>query len=440
MTLRVEGIGKQYLPPPWYLRPVIRAAMSEPVDALRDVSFSVESGEVVGLIGPNGAGKTTLLKIVSTLLVPTAGSVVLDGIDAVASPERALRRLGLLLTEDRSTYWRLSGRSNLEFFGVLAGLKPDVARARADELLARMGLADRDRRVMGYSSGMRSALGIARAIIAEPSLIVLDEPTRSLDPLAAVQVGTMLREQAAAGRSVLLSSHRMDEVAAVCDRVILIFDGSVRYCGPADVGGQGDAARNLLALLTRETGAVVNDDGGAGERVRPDGRDRPARLRDRTVVPVRDVRALRRDPVDGRDLLLHRPDRRPRPPRSVPRRLLRVRDGGAPGGDRLGRRPRQLHRDHPERAGRRDARGAPGDADLAAHAVRGRLDRPRRPGADRDEPHLRRRDRGRCPLRGVRHGDGALRAAADPGGVRGRSARYRPRSSCSASGAIPSRP
>jgi ABC-2 type transport system ATP-binding protein len=253
MTLRVEGIGKQYLPPPWYLRPVVRAASNEPVDALRDVSFSVDSGEVVGLIGPNGAGKTTLLKIVSTLLVPTAGSVVLDGIDAVADPERARARLGLLLTEDRSTYWRLSGRRNLEFFGVLAGLKPDVARARADELLVRMGLAERDRRVMGYSSGMRSALGIARAIIAEPSLIVLDEPTRSLDPLAAVQVGRMLREQAAAGRSVLLSSHRMDEVASVCDRVILIFDGSIRYCGPADVGGQGDAARNLLELLTRET-------------------------------------------------------------------------------------------------------------------------------------------------------------------------------------------
>jgi ABC-type multidrug transport system ATPase subunit len=252
MTLRVEGIGKTYLPPPWYLRPVLRAASNEPVDALREISFSVEPGEIVGLIGPNGAGKTTLLKVVSTLLTPSAGSLTIDGLDALAQPHEARKRVGLLLTEDRSTYWRLSGRRNLEFFGVLSGLTPEVARARADELLHRMGLADRDRRVMGYSSGMRASLGIARAIIAEPSLVILDEPTRSLDPRASSRVGALLQEQAEQGRSVLLSSHRMDEVASLCDRVVLLLDGSMRYYGEPDVEGQGDKIRSLLQLFEPE--------------------------------------------------------------------------------------------------------------------------------------------------------------------------------------------
>jgi ABC-2 type transport system ATP-binding protein len=250
MSLQISGVGKQYLPPPWYLKPIIRMASSKPVDALRDVTFTVEPGEVVGLVGPNGAGKTTLLKIIATLLEPSAGTVQIDGIDVVESPAAARERLGLVLTGDRATYWRLDGRQNLEFFGVLAGWTRDDARERATALLERLGLAERDRRVMGYSSGMRAALNVARAIMAEPSLIILDEPTSSLDPMASVNVGQLLREQAGLGRSVLLSSHRMDEVARWCDRVVIIIDGQVRHIGPT---GEGErAGRDLLEILERE--------------------------------------------------------------------------------------------------------------------------------------------------------------------------------------------
>jgi ABC-2 type transport system ATP-binding protein len=252
MTLQVDEISKRYDPPSWLLRPVVRSASNVAVEALRGVTFEVLPGEVVGLIGPNGAGKTTLLKIVSTLLLPSSGRVMVDGIDAVRRARQARERLGLVLTEDRSTYWRLDGRANLEFFGVLGGLPPQVARRRADEMLERLGLSGRDRRVMGYSSGMRSALGIARAILTEPSVIVLDEPTRSLDPIASVEVGALLREQAAEGRSVLFSSHRMDEVVDYCDRVLVLVDGTLRHVGPANLGDDGEAVRHLRDLLMPE--------------------------------------------------------------------------------------------------------------------------------------------------------------------------------------------
>jgi ABC-2 type transport system ATP-binding protein len=252
VSLQLEGVGKQYMRAPWYLRPFVRTASTTMVDALRDVTFDVAPGEIVGLVGPNGAGKTTLLKIISTLLEPTTGSVTIDGVDVIAEPRQAREKIGLVLNGERATYWRLDGRQNLEFFGVLAGLPLPDARLRATELLERLGLADRDRRVMGYSSGMRAALNVARAVMAEPALIILDEPTRSLDPLASVKVGKLLREQADTGRSVLLSSHRMDEVATWCDRVVVLIDGSVRHVGPIGTGDFHKAAGELLEILERE--------------------------------------------------------------------------------------------------------------------------------------------------------------------------------------------
>jgi ABC-2 type transport system ATP-binding protein len=255
VRLRVDGLGKRYPRPPWYLRPVMRVASDTEVEALRDVSFHVDPGEIVGLIGPNGAGKTTLIKIISTLVTPTAGSVEVEGFDVVDEPAAVRARLGLVLTDERTVYWRLDGRQNLEFFGVMAGLAPAAARRRAGELLEAVGLASRDKRVMGYSSGMRSALNLARAVMAEPSLLVLDEPTRSLDPLASAQIGELLRSETGRGRAVLLASHRMDEVASLCDRVVVLVGGEVRFVGPPEDVTEGPGGMQLIELLRREAGA-----------------------------------------------------------------------------------------------------------------------------------------------------------------------------------------
>jgi ABC-2 type transport system ATP-binding protein len=244
--LRIARLSKVYLPPPWWLRIAAKTAADEPVEALRDVSLAVDRGEIVGLIGPNGAGKSTLIRAVAGLVEPTAGQVLVDGFDVVQEPLAAKRRLGLVLTDDRGLYWRLDGRWNLEFFGVLAGLPRPVARRRAVQALADAGLADRDRLVFGYSSGMRSRLNIARALVADPPVLVLDEPTRSLDPVASVEVNTLLRRLAEQGRAVLLSSHRLDEVAGFCDRIVVLVGGTVRYSGPPSAPGTASLADLLL--------------------------------------------------------------------------------------------------------------------------------------------------------------------------------------------------
>ena len=249
--LDVHGVSKRYEPPPLALRPFIRLAAKGSVDALVDVSLEVAPGEIVGLLGPNGAGKTTLIKIIAGLLDPNGGMVLVDGFATNGDVWEVRRRLGLVLPDERGLYWRLNGRRNLEFFGMLHGLTRKAARARADELLETMELADRDKLVFGYSSGMRARLSIARALMVDPPLLVLDEPSRSLDPLASDEIMTLLRRQADTGRAILMSSHRLDEVAAVCDRVVALARGRVLYDGEIPTG---DSIVSLRGLLTRSAG------------------------------------------------------------------------------------------------------------------------------------------------------------------------------------------
>jgi ABC-2 type transport system ATP-binding protein len=249
--LEVDRVWMRYELPPRFLRPLVRAAAKEPTLALRDVSFSTGTGEVVGLVGPNGAGKTTLVKLVTTLLDPSQGRIVVDGHDTRREGGAVRARIGIVLAEDRGLYWRLTGRQNLELFGVLSGLSRPEALRRADELLEWLDLAARDKLVFGYSTGMKARLGLARALIARPPLIVLDEPTRSLDPLATTQIHETLRRLARDGHTVLLSSHRLDEVVGLCNRVVVLVQGTVRYVGtPSELGG--DQARALGELLAAE--------------------------------------------------------------------------------------------------------------------------------------------------------------------------------------------
>jgi ABC-type multidrug transport system ATPase subunit len=252
--LRVDGLSKEYAPPPPWLRPLVRVAGRVSVPALRDVSFEVRPGEVVGLVGANGAGKTTIFKIVGTLVEPTSGRAFVDGIDVVADPLQARRRLALILSDERGLYWRLTGRQNLEFFAVLRGIPRPAARIMAAELLERVGLAEVDKLVFGYSSGMRTRLNLARGLLGDPGLLLLDEPTRSLDTVASAAVGHLLVDLAAEGRAILFSSHRLDEIAGLCQSVVVLVEGKVRHIGPVrELGPSPDgAAQALAALLARE--------------------------------------------------------------------------------------------------------------------------------------------------------------------------------------------
>lgn len=229
--LEIRDVSRSYRPQTGMMRAFLRAAVRAEVLALDNVTLHARKGRIHGLVGPNGAGKTTLIRIISGLLSPDSGSVGVAGVDPDADRHSASKKLGLVLADDRSLYWRLTGRQNLEFHGSLHGLSRAAARSRADQLLAEFGLAERDRLVFGYSTGMRAKLGIARALVHDPPVIVLDEPTRSLDPIAAAEVCAMLERLAAAGRTVLLSSHRLEELERTAHDVSVLIGGRIRYSG-----------------------------------------------------------------------------------------------------------------------------------------------------------------------------------------------------------------
>ncbi len=229
--LVVDRVVRSYSPPSGILRLVTKSAVDHTVVALDDVSLIAEPGRIRGLVGPNGAGKTTLIRIVAGLLAPDSGEVSVAGHDPSTDRRSAGRALGLVLADDRSLYWRLTGRQNLEFHGVLHGLSRTQASRRAGQLLERVGLSGRDRKVFGYSTGMRAKLAIARALAHDPAVLVLDEPTRSLDPVAAGEVCAMLRDLASEGRTLVLSSHRLEELERTADDVTVLVEGRIRFDG-----------------------------------------------------------------------------------------------------------------------------------------------------------------------------------------------------------------
>jgi ABC-2 type transport system ATP-binding protein len=248
--LQVQGVRRTYQPVKGFLRALTRTATDVPVEALRGIDFTVRRGRILGLVGPNGAGKTTLIRIVAGLLDPDEGRVLVNGHDPSVDHVAAARSVGLVLADDRSLYWRLTGRQNLEFHGALYGLSRAAASARADEVLATAGLDDVTRRVFGYSTGMRARLAIARALIADPPVLVLDEPTRSLDPLAARDTCDMLRNLADGGRAVLLASHRLEELERIADDIAVLIDGRVQFLGSLEeLRVQGDTIMTRLEQL-----------------------------------------------------------------------------------------------------------------------------------------------------------------------------------------------
>ena len=204
------------------------------VQAVQGVSFTAADGQITGLLGPNGAGKTTSLRMLYTLVKPDCGTVLVDGIDAFADPIAARQRLGVL-PDARGLYKRLTARENIEYFAALQGLEPALARTRIDALVTALDMQDIiARRTEGFSQGERVKTAIARALVHEPRNIVLDEPTNGLDVLATRSLRRFLQQLRAEGRCVLFSTHIMQEVAALCDRVVIIARGRVVAAGTPD--------------------------------------------------------------------------------------------------------------------------------------------------------------------------------------------------------------
>jgi ABC-2 type transport system ATP-binding protein len=242
LAVEVRGLCKSF-PRRRSLRELARRpwARATRVDALRSIDLSIQRGEVVGLLGPNGAGKTTLIKILCGLVLPESGTATILGTPA-QSHARA-RLLGLVHAEERSFYWRLTARENLEFFARLHGLSDPLRRRRVDELLERVELSrDADRRFGDFSSGMRQRLAIARALLADPPVILMDEPTRSLDPVHAAHLRDWIKQQLhrREHKTILVATHNLREAEALCDRVAIIAAGELRaMASPAELRQAG---------------------------------------------------------------------------------------------------------------------------------------------------------------------------------------------------------
>jgi ABC-2 type transport system ATP-binding protein len=221
--------------------------------ALRGVSFDVPYGQVVGLLGPNGAGKTSCVKVLTTLLTPTSGSAVIAGADVVRQPTLVQRRCGVSFGGDKGLYEQLSAVDNLRFFGTMYGLHGAALRRRAAELLETVRLADRATdKVRVFSRGMRQRLHIARALLHDPQVLFLDEPSSGLDPESARDLRALvgvLREQ---GRAVLLTTHDLVEAESVCDEILILIDGRIaRRASPLQL--REEAARSMGTVIEFQT-------------------------------------------------------------------------------------------------------------------------------------------------------------------------------------------
>jgi ABC-2 type transport system ATP-binding protein len=196
--------------------------------ALDQVSLEVAAGSVLVLLGPNGSGKTTTLKLISTMLLPDAGRVLVQGADTTGNADAVRARVGFAVATERSFFPRLSARENLDFFAALDDIPRKARAQRVDQLLSQTGLRDSaDTLVMKFSSGMYQRLGIARALIKKPSVVLLDEPTRSLDPGSAAQFWNLVRELPTRSATVILATHNFNEAVAVGNQVAILFKGSL---------------------------------------------------------------------------------------------------------------------------------------------------------------------------------------------------------------------
>ena len=231
------------------------------VTAVDGVSFTAHDGQITGLLGPNGAGKTTTMRMLYTLMTPDRGTVTVDGIDAARDPVAVRRALGVL-PDARGVYKRLTARENIAYFGELHGLSSKQIAERTKALSDALDMGDiLDRQTEGFSQGQRTKTAIARALVHDPRNVILDEPTNGLDVMTTRAMRGFLRQLREEGRCVIFSSHIMQEVAALCDRIVIIAKGTVVAAGTAaelrEQAGEDNLEDAFVKVIGSEEGLLA---------------------------------------------------------------------------------------------------------------------------------------------------------------------------------------
>ncbi len=229
----------------------LRGPQRRPV--LADINFNVERGALFGLLGANGAGKSTLLRLLAGLVLPDRGRITICGIDALSEPLAMRRRIGFCSGEERSFYYRLTARSNLHYFGTLHGIPRAELRARVERVAETVDLAEHlDRRFDQFSAGMRQRLSFARALLGDPDVLLLDEPTRAVDPIHTDQLRRFIRDELVnrRGKTVILATNLLDEAWELCDRIAVLRAGEIRtIASPDELGRMTASTRRYTVEL-----------------------------------------------------------------------------------------------------------------------------------------------------------------------------------------------
>lgn len=215
-------------------------------NAVEGVTLQVREGEIFGLVGPNQAGKTTLIKLLCTLILPTSGKALVKGYDTSSQQDKVKACIGLVAGEDRSFYWRLTGRQNLHFFASLYGLSSLEAKKKVKEVLGILEIEDKaDINFQKYSSGIKQRMLIARSLLSDPQILFMDEATKSLDPYAACKLRRFIKEELVEKRkkTIFMTTHQMTEAEEICDRIAIMQGGRIKKLG-------------TLEELRKETGAT----------------------------------------------------------------------------------------------------------------------------------------------------------------------------------------
>jgi len=312
----LSGLTKLYEPTPRWMRIFARSHLREPVRALAGVDLVVRAGEICAVVGPNGAGKTTMFRIIVGLTTATSGRGRVLGLDVGRDSERIRQVVGWMPSEDRSLLMRATAKENLQLHGRLQGMRRDDLAERIPYVLETVSLGPQTNTVVaGLSAGMRARLRLARALLPRPRALILDEPTGSIDPIAAYSLLTLIMDLAKQERiAVLISSHRLEEIEALQSKALLLDGGRVKYSGDLDSLRRewerpelelvlvDDAASVAVAALLRAHGLDVSID-GLVVYCRPGRHDRTGDVLARLGPHARSIEHIREIPMPLRDLI-----------------------------------------------------------------------------------------------------------------------------------------